>query len=106
MRDPINAFVPVRALPSRGRGPVAARPDLRGERPVRRGGLPTRGGNHLCLPIMRSERTDDEDRGATKRMRYARLSALADGAEDPCPAQGACAIYCNRRKWLSLNTTT
>src|SRR5262249_42968234 len=55
----------------------------------------------LCLPIMRSERTDEEDRRATRRMRCdARLSALADGAEDPCPAQGACAIYCSRRNKL------
>ena len=47
---------------------------------------------YLCLPIMPSERTDDEDRRAMRSMRYARLSAQVDEGEYPCPMQDACAL--------------
>ena len=51
----------------------------------------------LCLPIMPSERTDDEDRRAMRSMRYARLSAQVDEGEYPCPVQDACALRYSRR---------
>src|SRR5215472_14318921 len=50
----------------------------------------------LCLPIMPSERTDDEDRRAMRSMRYARLSAQVDEGEHPCLVQDACALRRSR----------
>jgi hypothetical protein len=45
---------------------------------------------YLSLPIMRSERIDDEGHRATRLVRYGPPSAQVGGAEHPCQALGAC----------------
>jgi hypothetical protein len=48
-------------------------------------------------PVMRSEGIDDEDRRATRLVRYGPLSAQVGGAERPCQAQRGCVRRCGRR---------
>ena len=49
----------------------------------------------VCLPITPSECIDNGGRRAMGLMRSHRLSAVVDGAEHPCRAQGACVRHCN-----------
>ena len=49
----------------------------------------------VCLPITPSECINNGGRQAIGLMRSLRLSALVDGAEHPCRAQGACVRHCN-----------
>ena len=53
----------------------------------------------VCLPITPSECINNGGRQAIGLMRSLRLSALVDGAEHPCRAQGACYAILMSDNW-------